>query len=138
YKIILDLMKESIILTCQKFGWDRKPFEEAYDQVLNSKFEFSIKAGEEVMSKSKTLLAFVQVDVKLDYAKVSVVVWDLLNNQFVDKIEMLKINLYEIDNKDLFIKIKWISDNEITIFNDTGEIGFRISLKRGISELLLK
>jgi hypothetical protein len=137
YKILLDLISDTILEISEKFNWPVEPFKNAYLEVIKTGFknEYALLAPK--LSKDKRYSASLIVVVNKKYSSIFVELIDKIYGDKITRIELMKIIFYEENLSDITKKLKWISNNEFVVSNKEGEINFKYSIQNNVSETFL-
>lgn len=117
---ILDTLHDSCLLMCDKYGFDKQPFETAYQNVIETNFTHKVLFNKPTLSKNRRHRAAIQIDMQTDGARINVLFCDKTDMEIARReVIRLKPNYYFINQ--LIHKGKWL-DNERYMVSDRNEV----------------
>lgn len=119
-RVILDTIHRVALLCAEKYNWDTKPFENAYNSVLNKDFKYAIE-GKRKPSKNREHKAAILICKNLESAIISVNFYDKFDN-YLKSVELLKSFQHEMFYGNLTRNNKWFGNNEFGIYTANEEL----------------
>jgi len=119
-KEILDTLHHSILMMCDKFNFDKTPFDTAYQKVIENNFEYRNVMNKMASAKNRQHKAGIEVDLKEDGAQINVLFTNK-NSQPVVRRELIKLKADYYFINQLINKGKWL-DNERYMVSDKNEV----------------
>ena len=117
---ILDTLQDSVMLMCDKYGFDKQPFTDAYKKVIEANFEHKVLFNKLSLAKDRRHRAAIEIDLQEDGARVYVLFTDKSCAELVRReVFRMKPNYYFINQ--LIHKGKWL-DNKRYAVSDRNEI----------------
>jgi len=117
---ILKILQESLMKMCDKFNFDKTPFDAAYQKVIENNFEYRNVMNKMASAKNRQHKAGIEVDLKEDGAQINVLFTNK-NSQPVVRRELIKLKADYYFINQLINKGKWL-DNERYMVSDKNEV----------------
>jgi hypothetical protein len=137
YKLILDMLINSLRKASKEFNWPKELFENAYEKALETSFVNEYELLKPKTSKCRRFLATVKANHNPDFISIFLEVTDKEHKDSPIKIDILNVVYFVDDFSEIIHGFKWINNDEIITYNKVKEINFKISLKTKNSELFL-
>jgi hypothetical protein len=137
YKILLDLILDTILEISGKFNWPVEPFKNAYLEVTKTDFKNEYVLLAPKLSIDRRYSASLVVVRDKEYSSIFIELIDKKHEGEIKKIELIKISFYEDDLSNIAKTLKWINNEEFVISNREGEINFKYSTRNNASEMFL-
>jgi hypothetical protein len=137
YKILLDLLLNTLQKTSEKFNWPKEPFEDAYSKVIKFGFNNEYVLLQPKLSKDRRFSGSIIANHTQEYVSIIVELIDKKQEGAIKKLELLKVVYFKDDFSDIVHTIKWINNEEFIISNKDGEINFKYSLRNEVLEMFL-
>ncbi|WBW95929.1 hypothetical protein [Oceanirhabdus sp. W0125-5] len=118
-KIVLECLKEGIDKVCDEMKWEKSPFEEAYNKIIENNYENNWTWKKPVRNPTKEYKAEVFCEHHVDVFNISIIIKNYKGEELIRK--MVKD---ERPNEFSYVwhfgELKWISDNEVVLINQDG------------------
>lgn len=137
YKIILDLILDSILETSKKFNWPTEIFKNAYFQSIKSGFKNEYVLIPNKSSPDRRFIASLSVVVDKEYSSIFIHLIDKKNDNKIKIKKLISVSFYENDLSNIARSLKWNNNEEFIVSNNREEINFKFSVQRNVSEIFL-
>lgn len=134
YRIILDIISESVLSACDYFGWPKEDFHLAYAQARNIGFLNEYVLVKPKSSKNRLNVASVVVSQTKDELSLYL---DLLYKptNSTRRVKLIQLVTYLDRFDDIVYSIRWVNNEEIIFSNKDKEIHFRYFINEGKMEM---
>ncbi len=137
YKILLDLILDTILEISVKFNWPVEPFKNAYSEATKTGFKNEYVLLAPKLSNDRRYSASLVVVRDKEYSSIFIQLIDTKHESEIKIIELIKISFYEDDLSNIAKNLKWINNEEFVISNKEEEINFKYSVKNNVAEMFL-
>lgn len=125
-RMILDTVHRIALLCAEHHGWNRTPFDSAYEQVLAVDYKYSLD-GERKMAKDRKHSAAVRIQKDDQCALISAVFFDK-NGDPLKVVELLRSFQNEMFYGGLTRRHKWFNNREFGMYSSDEQIVIKASL----------
>ncbi len=131
---ILDTLQDSMMLMCDKYGFDKIPFELAYQRVIEKNFEHRELLNKFTWAKDRQHRAAIEIDLQEDGARVNVLI---INKQNIEiaKREVVRLKPHYYFIHQLIYKGKWLDNQKYIVSNKNEVVNFVVNLNSEKVEL---
>lgn len=137
FKIILDLILDTLLEFYKEFNWPIAEFRNAYSQVIQAGFRNEYVLLAPKVSKNKRYHASLVGVSSIEYNSIFIELTDVIKENETKRFELMKISMYEEDLSIIAKTLKWINNDEFIISNKDKEINFKVSIGSELPELFL-
>lgn len=137
FKIILDLILDTLLEFYKEFNWPIAEFRNAYSQVIQAGFRNEYVLLAPKVSKNKRYHASLVSVSSKEYNSIFIELTDVIKENETKRFELMKISMYEEDLSIIAKTLKWINNDEFIISNKDKEINFKVSIGSELPELFL-
>ncbi len=137
YKILLDLILDTLLEMAGKFNWPVEPFKNAYLEVTKTDFKNEYVLLAPKLSSDRRYSTSLVVVREKEYSSIFIELIDKKHECEIKKFELIKVSFYEDDLSCVVKSLKWINNEEFVVSNKDGEINFKYSTQNNILEMFL-
>lgn len=137
YKILLDLLLDTLLSASEKFNWPQEPFKDAYSKVIKSEFINEYVLIQPKLSKDRKFSASIIANHTQEYVSIIIELINKKQGGAIKKVELIKVVYFKDDFADVVHTLKWVNNEEIEISNRDEEINFKYAIHKDVSELFL-
>ena len=125
-KLILETIHRAAILSAETYDWDKKPFENAYREVLRRNFVY-VTEGKTKTSGDRQYKAAIQISKNEKWSELSVVFYNKQGDQ-IKSVELFKSLQSELFYGEIIKNTKWFTSREFGVHAYNEELIIKASM----------